>query len=742
MSFIRPLLGVCIICYFSRLSAQPIDRQALVRRHTVHITRPDPLSSLSVGNGAFAFTVDVTGLQSFPDDYAAGIPLITESQWGWHSFPDTAGYSLEETFRNYLFNGRQRPYAIQWKEGRAQQAADYCRQNPHRLPLGNIGFDILKNVRKTGLRRKIARFPERDLAVISDPSDNEPSARSGTDGSMATLHDLSDVRQELDMWTGCIHSHFQVDGQSVDVVTYCHPQQDAISVQVRSPLLREGRLRLRIRLSYPTGDWADNGNQWTKPQLHRSALIGQHPGYALLEHVLDSSHYYISLAGSFTTIKETVPHYYTIQPGKSGAFECTVRFTPARDRRPLPSFAATAAASTRSWAAFWNKGGIVDFSGSTDPRAPELERRVITSLYLTRIQCAGNQPPQETGLTGNSWYGRPHLEMYWWHAAHFALWGRPELLEKSLDWYRRAAPIARGIAQRQGYEGVRWQKMTDYKGSETPSSVGAFLIWQQPHLIYLAELCYQAHPGSGVLQRYKDLVFATADFMASFAAWDSAHGRYILGKGLIPAQERYQPEETYNPCFELAYWYWALGMASTWRHRLGLPPVRQWEVVKEKLSPLPRADDKYLFAGSAPDCYTNPRYRTDHPSVLCTLGMLPLLPITDTAVMRHTFDWIWDNWHWQETWGWDFPMVAMTATRLGMPEKAIDALSMPVNKNTWLINGHNYQDQRLRLYLPGNGALLSAIALMCAGYKGSGPLPGFPKDGGWKVRFEGLRPAP
>jgi len=69
-------------------------------------------------------------------------------------------------------------------------------------------------------------------------------------------------------------------------------------------------------------------------------------------------------------------------------------------------------------------------------------------------------------------------------------------------------------------------------------------------------------------------------------------------------------------------------------------------------------------------------------------------------------------------------------------------LSMPVNKNTWLINGHNYQDQRLRLYLPGNGALLSAIALMCAGYKGSGPLPGFPKDGGWKVRFEGLRPAP
>jgi hypothetical protein len=528
--------------------------------------------------------VDVTGLQSFPDDYATGIPLITESQWGWHSFPDTAGYSLEESFRNYLFNGQQRPYAIQWKEGRAQKAADYCRQNPHRLPLGNIGFDILKK-----------------------------------DGSMATLSDLSDIRQDLDMWTGCIHSHFKVEGVPVEVFTYCHPRQDAISIRVFSPLLREGRLRLRVRLPYPTGDWADNGNQWTKTRLHRSALIRP----AVIEHILDTTHYYISLAGSFTTIKETARHYYTVQPRKSGSFKCTIRFSLAQDRRPIPPFAATAAASARGWAAFWNKGGIVDLSGSTDPRAPELERRVITSLYLTRIQCAGNQPPQETGLTGNSWYGRPHLEMYWWHAAHFALWGRPELLEKSMDWFRRAAPIASGIARRQGYKGVRWQKMTDYKGSETPSSVGAFLIWQQPHFIYLAELCYQADPGPDVLQRYKDLVFATADFMASFAAWDSTHGRYILGKGLIPAQERYQPEGTYNPSFELAYWYWALGTAITWRQRLGLPPVRQWEVVREKLSPLPQQGDKYLFAESAPDCYTNPHYRTDHPSVLCTLGMLP-----------------------------------------------------------------------------------------------------------------------
>jgi hypothetical protein len=329
--------------------------------------------------------------------------------------------------------------------------------------------------------------------------------------------------------------------------------------------------------------------------------------------------------------------------------------------------------------------------------------------------------------------------MHWWHAAHFALWGRADLLEKSLDWYLRAAPTAREIARRQGYEGLRWQKMTDYRGSETPSSIGAFLIWQQPHFIYLAELCYRADPNGNILRKYKDLVFATADFMASFAAWDSTRGRYTLGKGVIPAQERYKPEETFNPTFELAYWYWALGTAAQWRQRLHLPPVRRWEDVRTKLSPLPRLGDKYLFAESVPDCYTDDRYCTDHPSVLGALGMLPLLPVMDTTIMHHTFDWIWDHWNWQGTWGWDFPMIAMTATRLGLPEKAIDALLMPVQKNTYLVSGHNYQDQRLRLYLPGNGGLLSAIALMCAGDKDSGPLPGFPKNGQWKVRWEGIK---
>ena len=60
-------------------------------------------------------------------------------------------------------------------------------------------------------------------------------------------------------------------------------------------------------------------------------------------------------------------------------------------------------------------------------------------------------PPQESGLWNNSgWYGKFHLEMHWWHGAHYQLWGRWNLFDRSLGWYREILPEARKIAERQG----------------------------------------------------------------------------------------------------------------------------------------------------------------------------------------------------------------------------------------------------------------------------------------------------
>jgi hypothetical protein len=108
--------------------------------------------------------------------------------------------------------------------------------------------------------------------------------------------------------------------------------------------------------------------------------------------------------------------------------------------------------------------------------------------------------------------------------------------------------------------------------------------------------------------------------------------------------------------------------------------------------------------------------------------------------MRRSLMKTFKEWRWEDTWGWDYPMTAMTAARLGEGKLAVDALLMTTEKNKYLPNGHNWQRPNLPCYLPGNGGLLYAIALMSAGWKGapSREAPGFPDDGSWRVRAEGL----
>jgi hypothetical protein len=74
------------------------------------------------------------------------------------------------------------------------------------------------------------------------------------------------------------------------------------------------------------------------------------------------------------------------------------------------------------------------------------------------------------------------------------------------------------------------------------------------------------------LEKYKDIVFNTAEFMASYPVWDKQNQRYVLGPALIPAHESYwkNRENNINPTFELAYWYWGLETAQKWRQRLGM----------------------------------------------------------------------------------------------------------------------------------------------------------------------------
>lgn len=699
---------LCSFVFGQENSSGLIDRHQLVTRNNVQINAVDTLAALSVGNGNFAFTADVTGLQTFPEYYQNGIPLGTQSQWAWHSFPNKKGYEIKDVAKEYeTCNDHRFPVAVQHKKGRKKKAMHWLRTNPHRLHLGVIGLMILKE-----------------------------------NGEEIDIEDLEKIDQQLDLWSGKLTSNFEVEGTPVQVELFAHQQQDIISFRIQSALINQGRIKVKFRFPYGSDCHVCPGYDWDHPNKHQSQIIEQGNGKAQIQRTLDATQYFVHLAFSQNAnLSEQRPHTFFLSPDQGGdQFECSVGFYSEKNNTTIPSFETIQNNSEQSWASFWENGGVIDFSECTDPRAEELERRVVLSQYLTRIQCAGEFPPQETGLTCNSWYGKFHLEMHWWHGVHFALWDRIDQLEKSMDWYNDVMEEARNTAQWQGFEGVRWQKMTSPEGKISPSSVGEFLAWQQPHPIYFAELFYRQQPDRATLERFKSIVFETADFMASFTHFDASDGKYHLCHPLIPAQEIFHPTETDDPPFELAYWYYGISIAQQWRERLGLPPNEQWQTVIDNLAPLPVANQLYLPCSGAYDAYTNEENRRDHPIVTGAYGMLPNSPLIDTSIMGNTLEEILKDWNWDTTWGWDYPMLAMSAARLGKQEAAVDALLMEVPKNTYLPNGHNYQDKRLRLYLPGNGGLLTAVAMMAAGWDGapSRANPGFPDNGQWKVKWEGL----
>lgn len=676
-----------------------INRRKVVERNNPTLNEFDPFSPFSVGNGEFAFTVDITGLQTFNEEYVESMPLCTMSNWGWHSYTPPKDLDLNSIKpKMYDTFGRQVGY-FSSSEGQ-KEVYDFLRQNPHRFNLAKIGFAMKKR-----------------------------------DGTYARMSDIIRIDQKLDMYSGIIYSKFKFEGKLVEVRTCCHPAQDVIAVEIKSTLISKNKLGIEIE--FPYGSHEMDASDWISKDKHHTAVLDRDSNYVKFARTLDKDKYFTDLRAeqdfSFT---KTDTHCFEVFAKSGDSFNFTMRFAPEPFRDVIPDSATVFADSERGWKQFWGSGGAIDFSGVKDPRAREIESRVIRSQYLTKIQCSGCIPPQETGLTCNSWFGKAHLEMHWWHAAQFALWGREELLERSMEWYLQYMYTAEEHAKAQGYKGVRWNKMVDNMSVDSPSNVATLLIWQQPHVIFMAELIYRSRPEKETLVKYAEMIDKTAEFMADFAHYDEENARYVLGAPLIPAQENHKAEVSLNPAYEVEYWVYALDIAQNWRKRLGLEPVALWDDIIRKMADIPEKDGVYLAHEACPDTFTE--FNIDHPAMLNACGVLPGNR-ANISTMRNTLRTVMSSWKLDTTWGWDYPVMAMTAARTGQPELAVDCLLLDVEKNTYFNNGHNYQRPNLPAYLPGNGGLLTAVAMMAAGWDG-GPArnaPGFPEN--WNVKYEGIR---
>lgn len=712
------------------MSARPqIDRRSLVSRHDPHLTTRDD-AVLSVGNGRFAVGVDRTGTQTFPGGQtssdgqrlagshavsrpyptegraglAAGTRLNTLSEWGWHTMPGHPPETWESLLRPYATSRGTASY-MDLPGGMEDlgPGAAWFRENPHKVSL--------------------VRF-----ALVDRTSGETPSAEEITEAS-----------QHLELWSGTIRSSFRYRGRACTVTTSADPERAAIALELDVP-----GLELALSFPYGTTGW-DRAASWDRPAAHTTrAEAGR------VRRGMDDLSYDVVVRGAAT--EQTGTHEVRLRrteehgaAGPAGPLDVVLELIPREvPWRPDPAEGGTGSSSTAEgvrersshfWAEHWESTGALDLSSTADPRAHELERRAVLSRYIQRVHAAGTLPPAETGLLANSWRGKFHLEMHWWHAAHFALWGDAASLRRSLGFYTSALPVARETARRQGCRGARWPKQIGPDLRESPSDIGPFLLWQQPHPIHLAELLRRAEPVTATDPALAEVVEQSALCLVDLLRPEGDH--YGLGGPLIGAQERHITDRArlQDPAFELVYVAWALRIADSWRSRRGARDAGELTAIARRIhSPL-RADGVLSTFREGPSMV-----RSDHPSHLLAYGMVPPTGTIPAAAASAALDDAIQDWDWDSTWGWDYPALAMTAARLARPETAVDALLMPTVKNRCDAAGHFPQRPGLPAYLPANGGTLIALALMAAGWSDGPDAPGLPTA--WGARHEGLTPLP
>lgn len=695
------LVSLFCLSVFLPLSVmgEPIDREAVVKRHRVCTTGTLLKSPAQVGNGKFAFGMDITGLQTF-------VPFNTLSDWSWHSFPLPEGMRAED-YRPVAVETHGKKIAYELRNPDQPELSEWLTKNPHRYNLGRIGFRLLRE-----------------------------------DGTEAREIDLGNAWQEIDLWTGVVYSRFELNRKEVKVRTVCHPDKDMIGVSIESELLNDGNMSIYLDFPYPDGRYFKHYiGRYDTISGHTSTFEKLAPNSVRITRTMDDTHYYATLdwTGPATFSRESEKaHTFLLQPRHTSTFSFTCCFSPEPVADVTESVASIERKSAASWEKYWRSGAAVDLSGSKDPRWLELERRIVLSQYLMRANESGLFPPQESGLVNNGWFGRFHFEMIWWHGVHYGLWNRMECFDNYLNVYKDFMPKALERAKSEGRSGARWPKCTGNFNREWPGSAHAYLIWHEPHPIYFAEMQYRQKPAPETLEKWKDVVLNTADYMADYLFYDKKTKQYVLGPPVVVVSENTDPLQTINPIFELGYFRYGLRTALEWADRLGLSEKRtkKWKEVLSKMAPLPVADGVYTTYEGIPDMWT--KYTYEHPALTGVYGMLPGDGV-DLPTFKHTLEKVCKEWQFNRIWGWDFPMLAMAAARTGQPALAIDMLMHP--SAGFQFDEHGLATGGPFPYFPSNGALLTAVAMMCGGWDGSeGEAPGFPKDGSWTVRYEGFVP--
>ncbi|KAF2714157.1 hypothetical protein K504DRAFT_462589 [Pleomassaria siparia CBS 279.74] len=676
-----------------------IDREAIVRQFNLKLNQSHAYSPVQVGNGNFAFGVDVTGLQTF-------VPHNTLSSWAWHnsSLPTTPNQTAITDYTGVDWWTHDRLVNYAQPNPAEKDISQWMIANPHRINLGRIGLWF-----------------------------------GGQDVSEETL--VGKI-QELDLWTGVIYSTFLFNGVQVQVQTVASPETDTVAIKLQSELLKTGILGVFFDFPYASGkDKFDAPfvGIWNATANHTTELKSAN-SRASIRHTLDATSYFADVAwdteASISRFSNDTHKYILVPKKTSDTFALTVTYSP-ESSKDTETFQKVKEKATGWWSDYWSSGAFASLPINTNTSAKELQRRIVLSQYLLAVNGAGKDPAQESGLVNNGWYGKFHMEMVFWHLAHWTLWDKWSIYDRSIAVYERFHQANCDRARKQSYNGARIGKMSDPSGRSAPGGINSLLIWQQPHPMFFAEMEYRKFPTETTLRKWDVILTAVADFMVSYAYWNVSTHVYDLGPPMYPVSENTNPNQTVNPTFELAYWRFGLNVAEQWKLRQEKPIPADWHFVKENLAPFPIENDVYVLYDGVKDMWTTPALAEDHPGLLGIYGWLPPDPRLNLTTFNLTVEKVYQSWNFPNSYGWDFPLLAITAARLGDAERAVH----------WLLDASNQFDEvgmpvggtRVPTpYFPASAGLLLAVGMMAGGWDGMDG-PNFPK--GWQVVLEGFQKA-
>jgi hypothetical protein len=203
--------------------ARKIDRKALVSRHRIELREASPDNVLTVGNGDFAYTADLTGMQTFTGYHDAGAALArareaaasntnavaamfaapatvntaTMSSWGWHDMPNPDGFTLRDAMTEYntprgkvSYPDRYPITAVIGQVAEEFKPGAWLAENPQRIDLGRIGLRLLQpgsTTLETDPTRLDSPHQTLDPGRVESPASSAMPAKSSTYSRSMTL---------------------------------------------------------------------------------------------------------------------------------------------------------------------------------------------------------------------------------------------------------------------------------------------------------------------------------------------------------------------------------------------------------------------------------------------------------------------------------------------------------------------------------------------------------------------------